>query len=178
MAIISIIEKLESLSLEKSGFKWETLRICELGSQYYYPNSELSINSNTRQSAKSVYLSRNVIKHVSIDLNGEYDSLVLDLDNPVPEYLLGDFNWVTNYGTVEHVNNQYMVFKNIHDLCCIGGIMLHALVPPGHWVGHGRYHHSIEFINKLAQCCRYSILLLEKTKYYDNPKKKRAICNI
>ena len=116
-------------------------------------------------------MSRNVIKHVSIDLNGEYDSLVLDLDNPVPEYLLGDFNWVTNYGTVEHVNNQYMVFKNIHDLCCIGGIMLHALVPPGHWVGHGRYHHSIEFINKLAQCCRYSILLLEKTKYYDNPKK-------
>jgi hypothetical protein len=71
---------------------------------------------------------------------------------------------VTNYGTLEHVNNQYMGFKNTHDLCCIDGMIIHFFVAPKNWKGHGRYYYPIEFINKLAEYCEYSILFFKEIK--------------
>ena len=57
------------------------------------------------------------------------------------------------------------------DLCCVGGIMIHSLVPPKNWVGHGRYHYPPEFIEELTRQCRYELLIFERMKFYDLPGK-------
>ena len=63
--------------------------------------------------------------HTSIDLNGREDSLVIDLRYPITdsEYdLLNKFDFTLDIGTVEHIDNQYMAFKNIHDMCKVDDI--------------------------------------------------------
>lgn len=148
MGITAQIDELEATVIRE----WD-IRICELGNQY---------NHVCKKSAKQVYLSRNVKEHVSIDLNGQDGSLPIDLDQPIPESLKNRFDVVTNYGTTEHVSDQYQVFKNINDLCKTNGIMIHALIPLGYWKGHGRYYYSLDFVKSLSQICNYTIVKLEE----------------
>ena len=152
MAIIAEIDRLEQIVIEKSCLTWEDVKICELGNQY---------NSVYKKAAKKIYMERNVVEHISIDLNGKDGSIKLDLCKPITEDLVGRFNVVTNYGTTEHVDNQYQVFKNINDACCINGIMIHALIPPKNWIKHGKYHYPMKFVEDISIRCEYSIDLLE-----------------
>jgi hypothetical protein len=80
------------------------------------------------------------------------------LDKPVPRAMMGVFDVVTNYGTIEHVNNQFQVFKNMHDMTRNMGIMIHTLPPPGNWPNHGRYYYPEEFVSQLAASCNYEII--------------------
>lgn len=109
--------------------------------------------------AKEIYSSWGV-RHVSIDLSGEDGALKINLDKPVPRAMMKAFDVVTNYGTIEHVNNQFQVFKNMHDMTRNMGIMIHSLPPPGNWPNHGRYYYPQEFINELAASCNYEIIKL------------------
>jgi len=133
---------LYSLGLEYKGLKW-----CELGNQINYKN----------EIAKKVYLSLGV-EHTSIDLNGKDGALPIDLDKPVPADLLDQFDVITNYGTIEHVNNQYQVFKNVHDVCKKNGLVIHVFPLKGHWPGHCRYYYSDLFINRLAGIANYKVV--------------------
>jgi hypothetical protein len=58
----------------------------------------------------------------------------------MPRDLCGHFDVVTNIGTVEHCRKepvyQWQVFWNAIDLCKIGGIVLHQLVPVDMWEDH------------------------------------------
>ena len=68
--------------------------------------------------------------HTSIDLNGREDSLVIDLRYPITdsEYdLVNKFDFILDIGTAEHIDNQYMAFKNIHNMSKVGGIFIHTL---------------------------------------------------
>jgi hypothetical protein len=157
MGIIAEIEAMEEKVLSKQLLAWTKLRICELGNQY---------NHMQNCPAKEVYLKRQVIEHISIDLNGQDGAIALDLDNPLPVEFIDRFNFITNYGTSEHVNNQHQLFKNIHDACCLGGLMIHALIPPEHWRGHGRYYYPSEFVGLLASLCKYETILHEEVSPY------------
>ena len=159
MGIRSKMEKAEKATLKRAGLDWQHMRVCELGNQY---------NHVHKKAAKKVYLSRNVIEHVSIDLNGRDGSISLDLCDPLPEHFVSKFNMVTNYGTSEHVKDQYQVFKNMNDVCCVGGFMFHTLVFPNSWRGHGRYYYPTEFVESLSIQCQYAIDHIEKIK---KPKK-------
>lgn len=141
---------LQYLNLDYKGLKW-----CELGNQ-------LMINDDNvvTGSAKEVYISLEV-DHISIDINGEDGSLPIDLDLPLPFILLDQFDVITNYGTIEHVSNQYQVFKNTHDMCRKGGIMIHILPLVGTYPGHCQYYYSEEFMVGLARACGYSIISYE-----------------
>lgn len=97
-------------------------------------------------------------EHVSIDLNRKNKAIPVDLDYPIPNELVGRFDIVTNYGTLEHVNNQYQAFKNMHSMCKIDGVMLHSLPPIDNWKGHGRYYYTENFINQLEMYCGYEIV--------------------
>ncbi len=97
---------------------------------------------------------------MSIDLNGEDGALKINLDKPVPRAMMNTFDVVTNYGTIEHVNNQFQVFKNMHDMARNMGIMIHTLPPPGNWPNHGRYYYPREFVTQLAMSCKYEIIKL------------------
>lgn len=102
--------------------------------------------------------------HTSIDLNGREDSLVIDLRYPISdsEYdLLNKFDFTLDIGTVEHIDNQYMAFKNIHDMCKVGGIFIHVLPRENYWMGHCRYKYNIDFFEKLASYNNYEIMTLK-----------------
>lgn len=138
---------LQYLNLDYKGLKW-----CELGNQLMIDDDDVVTGS-----AKDVYISLGV-DHISIDINGKDGSFPVDLDLPLPFILLDQFDVVTNYGTIEHVNNQYQVFKNTHDMCRKGGIMIHILPLVGTYPGHCQYYYSEEFMIGLARVCGYTLI--------------------
>jgi hypothetical protein len=163
LGITKRIHSFEIASLTAARLDYAKLRLCELGNQYFVDLGE------EVHLAKGVYSSWGV-DHVSIDLNGENGALVVDLDKPVPRALVGGFDVVTNYGTLEHANNQFQAFKNVHDICRVGGLMLHALPPPGHWPKHGRYYYPSLFPTRLAKACGYSIINLTQRNCYSDTR--------
>lgn len=168
MSVTRLIAEYERGALELLGLGYKGLMWCEFGNMY---------NSEEKMAAKKVYESYGV-HHVSMDLNGKDGSLMIDLDYPVPSEFIGQFDVVTNYGTIEHINNQYQAFKNMHDLCRVGGIMLHVFPMIGHWPRHGRYRYSGEFVTGLADVCGYRIvnsIILDEGRYR---KRKNAIAVI
>jgi len=141
----------EKEMLNYVGLTWSSICMAELG------NQKIKFLKQ-RIPAKKYYQNLGIKEHVSIDLNKKNGAIAVDLDKPVPDALLDRFNMLTDYGTLEHVNYQYQSFKNMHNMCKIDGIMLHALPPPGHWIGHGRYYYPEEFFYGLAEQAEYNLV--------------------
>lgn len=135
----------ERQTLDQAGFDFAGLKWCEMGNQRI-----------DRKPARDSYLARGVAHHIAIDLNGKDGALPLDLDHPVPFIFRGQFDVVTNYGTSEHVNDQYHAFKNAHDMCRVGGLMIHVVPREGNWPGHCRYYYAPAFFQGLAAACGYA----------------------
>ena len=153
--------------IQKIGFQWQNMRICELGAMCM---------RTVDIPAKKYYIEeKNVLEHISIDLNGMYGSLMIDLCLPVPMELLNRFHLVTDFGTIEHVNNQYQVFKNVHNMCSLNGVMVHTLPSQKYWKHHCKYFYSREFFIELAKLCNYKILALEVKSPYDPPHPKTKL---
>lgn len=134
--------------IHKLNLNWHDLRICEMGS--------IEHKISPRMSAKEYYLShRHVKEHISIDINGEWGSLPLDLNQPLSVEFSKRFDLVTNYGTGEHVYNQYSLDSVVK---LGGGVMIHALTLLGKWHGHCRYHYPLLFAVKLAEASSYDII--------------------
>ena len=166
MGIETPITQYEHESLDLAGIDYVGLTWCELGNQ-----------KCGTESAKSIYLDRGVAQHISIDLNAKDGAIPLDLDDPIPFVFLDQFDVVTNYGTIEHVNRQYQVFKNTHDMCKRNGLMLHVFPRAGHWPGHGRYYYTEEFAKSLAEACGYQTIhsnLLDNG-IYEKPRNLVAV---
>jgi hypothetical protein len=62
---------------------------------------------------------------------------IVDLNNPIPEDLTGQYDIVYDGGTMEHCFNVPQVIKNILSLCKVGGHILH--VNPLNYFNHGFY---------------------------------------
>ena len=107
--------------------------------------------------AKDYFVSLNMI-HVSLDMNGLHGSIQRDISKPVndPE-LTGQFDIVTNFGTSEHVLDQYQGFKNMHDFTKIGGLQVHAVPLLGSWKNHCSYHYGENFFDRLTQLSDYKM---------------------
>lgn len=74
---------------------------------------------------------------------------------------LGQYDIVTDFGSLEHVDgNYYEAHKNIHDACKVGGIIIHENPKTGHWPGHGCNYVDMEFYKLLAEYNGYEILEL------------------
>jgi SAM-dependent methyltransferase len=143
--------------IKKSGFDFDGLRICELGNQrmVHFPESE--------KVAKFYFESLGMI-YTSIDWNGRDDALKLDLSEPIN---IGQFDVVTNYGTSEHIRDNDQCFKNIHNLCRKGGIMIHNLPKEGHWLKHRAVYtrYTIEFFEELIKKYDYEKIDLRYWSY-------------
>lgn len=146
------------------------IRMCELGDQHILAeefDSQHALNkTNTfrfmidrlgrkRVIAKDYFVSLGV-DHVSVDLNNRYDSLKLDLSKPIDS--LRDFDIVTNYGTSEHILDQYQAFRNIHNFMKTGGFQVHAVPLVGSWKDHCVYHYTGDFFRNLSEACKYEVV--------------------
>ena len=97
----------------------------------------------------------------AIDVNSRYGSLVMDLNSDLKERYGFDrtFDLVTNNGTGEHIFNQYAVFRNMHQLTQVGGILLFVL-PFHNWMNHGFFNFNPILFGDLAAANGYRILRL------------------
>ena len=116
--------------------------------------------------ASQLYARLGLPDYSSIDASAEHGALPLDLNS---DLLAGgftrQFDLVTNLGTLEHCFNQQAGFKNMHDLCRPGGLMLHALIAAGN-VNHGFYNYHPRFVADLAAANGYEIVRLGFTVDY------------
>jgi hypothetical protein len=97
----------------------------------------------------------------AIDVNGRYDSLVMDLNRNLVEHygFRSTFDLVTNNGTGEHVFDQAAVFSNAHALCRVGGSMLHVL-PFFNYLNHGFFAFNPVLFHDLAAANGYGLARL------------------
>jgi len=132
--ISSVLSEYDSLS---------GLRMFELGNQII-DKQVFSVRFPAKY-----YFSRLGIEHISLDLNGRNGALKRDITDSVSD--LGKFDIVTNFGCSEHVkaDRQYLAFRNLYELCSIGGHIVHHAPMVGHWAGHGCVSYDEEFFRRL-----------------------------
>jgi len=155
---LSLIEK----AMVALGIPMPLVRVCECGDQRV---RIFRASMKFFQTTRTIYEFFGAF-YICIDLNGKHGALVLDLGKPLlPEFdetLLGSFNLVTNFGTIEHVKEgQMQAFANVHDLCTVGGIMVHC-VPHVSFV-HGDWQYTTEWFEHLVAAQGYGIVSLEVT---------------
>ena len=109
-------------------------------------------------STKDWYLSIGFKRYLAIDVNTERDAIAMDLNTDISQQynFREQFDLITDNGTGEHVFNQYTLFKNAHDLCKVGGYMIHAL-PFYRWVDHGFFNYNPNLFPCLAQQNNYAL---------------------
>lgn len=122
----------------------------ELGAQntYYQPHYG--------RIAKEVFEEMG-ISHISLDIIEHQGCVQADLRQLLP--FNGSADIVTDFGTCEHIDGGlYIPYKNIHNACRVGGIMIHENPMTGNWPGHGQHYFTEQFYVELAKACKYELL--------------------
>jgi hypothetical protein len=93
-----------------------------------------------------------------IDLYGPSSSAIIcDLNEYVVEdNLRGHFDLVTNWGTTEHIFNQFNAMKCIHDFLKLGGEIFHSVPCTGYY-NHGLINYHPIFFLFLANANNYDV---------------------
>lgn len=93
----------------------------------------------------------------SIDILGCQGSEAADLREELG--FKAEYDQVWNHGSSEHVDGSlWQAFKNMHEACEIGGIMIHENPKTGSWPLHGHHYMTEKFYNALAVLCEYELL--------------------
>ena len=72
-------------------------------------------------------------RYNAIDIADGYRTTILDLNHDsASKHFIGAFDLVLNFGTTEHLLNQYNAFKVIHDATKVGGYIVHSLLCAGY----------------------------------------------
>lgn len=143
----------------------ENKSVCELGNQTLKNNSSRARIFRNRNITKEVntvkeyYEAIGFKRYLAIDVNENLDAVAMDLNLDIrKEYNFTEqFDLVTNNGTGEHIFNQYMVFKNTHNLCKVGGYMIHQL-PSYRWMDHGFFNFNPNLFAALALQNEYELV--------------------
>lgn len=97
------------------------------------------------------------IEYNSVDVCPGLKTTILDLNfDSVPEKMLGHYDVVFNFGTTEHIFNQWNCFEFMHDALKVGGIVYHQL-PASGYLDHGYYCYTPLFFREMAQANGYVI---------------------
>jgi hypothetical protein len=97
------------------------------------------------------------IEYNSFDVCPGLKTEILDLNFqrlPSPHGCCYDV--VLNFGTTEHIFNQWNCFEVIHDACKVGGTMYHDL-PANGYLTHGYYSYTPLFFKDLAEANQYTV---------------------
>jgi hypothetical protein len=94
----------------------------------------------------------------SIDIADGYRTTILDLNHEsAPKSFIGSFDLVMNFGTTEHLLNQFNAFKVIHDATKLGGYIVHSLPCVG-YSNHGYFTYTTRCMFDLAGYNEYEVV--------------------
>ena len=111
--------------------------ILELGAQHYLVDNKI------------VGYFKNLFNYpiTSLDMNGENGSLIVDLSKELQP--MQKFDLITNFGTSEHVSNQFQCWKNIHTLLEDNGIIINEIPEIDAWKNHCKYYVDKRFFESM-----------------------------
>lgn len=133
------------------------LSLCELGDQRFYLEKPFVYQDIEMQFLKS-YFDLLGCPHISIDYHGNNGALKLDFRQAIPERMVERYDILTNFGFTEHVDNQFMAWKNINDLIKVGGKIICELPGQAKFPGHHECpYYTMEFFQSLSVKCGYEI---------------------
>lgn len=89
-------------------------------------------------------------KHVEAMDASDFEgaTILQDLNEPLAAHLHSQYDAVVDTGTLEHVFNMPMAFKNVMDALKVGGHFFAGL-PANNYCGHGFYQFSAEFFYRV-----------------------------
>ena len=103
-------------------------------------------------------------KYSAIDIFEGDGTIIFDLNRQEPAVdMLNRYDLVTNFGTTEHVINQYLSMKTIHEITKPGGVIYHQLPLSGYYT-HGYFAYTPLLFNQLAEANQYDVILEGYTK--------------
>jgi hypothetical protein len=146
-------------------------RMMELGCQQMLSHPDIAEGS----AAKEWFERQGIAQHVSIDINGKFDSLPLDLTKPIyrPEWE-GNFDIVTDFGTSEHVGADlswlWQARENCHRWARPYGLLIYMNPKTGHWPDHGYHYFTESHYRALAPACRYRVVDISEHPTLGNAK--------
>ncbi len=107
-------------------------------------------------SVRSLFRERySVTDYCDCDLNNKAD-LALDFGKPLPAEFAGTAMTVLNSGTIEHIFDVGRAFRNIHELTCVGGAIIHCA--PLTWFEHGYFNFNPRLFSEIAAVNGYRLL--------------------
>lgn len=136
-------------------------RMAELGDQKLWGQIALK-ESGKRVWAKDWFEARGC-HHYTIDIHGQNGAHPLDLSKPITDlFWHNNFDIVTNFGTSEHVEDQFECWRNIHNLGRCGCVYVHAVPELGkHNPAHAPHLYTKDFFTNLIKVNKYTPILLE-----------------
>ncbi len=109
-----------------------------------------------RGSSKFFYEILGIKEYTSIDINGEYNSIPHDLNEPFTDKSkFNKFDIITDFGSCEHVFNVGECYKTIHNLLKPEGLMIIDQVLLR---GNGYFKFDESFIEGIATANNYKVL--------------------
>ena len=98
------------------------------------------------------------MEYVAFDIAPMYKTELLDFNHQsLPEQHRGRYDVILNFGTTEHVLNQFNSFRSIHEAAKPGTLTWHQLPSAGH-VDHCYYSYHPRFFFDLAGYNRYEVV--------------------
>jgi SAM-dependent methyltransferase len=98
------------------------------------------------------------LDYVAFDVVNARKARLFDLNNHrLAQAKRETFDVVLNFGTTEHVLNQFNAFRVMHDAVKPGGLMFHQ-VPTTGYVNHGYYLYHVPLFEELADANAYDIV--------------------
>lgn len=98
------------------------------------------------------------IKYNAIDIADGYRTTILDLNHDsAPPQFVDTFDLVLNFGTTEHLLNQYNAFKVMHDSTKVGGYIVNSLPCVG-YSNHGYFTYTPRCLFDLAGYNEYEVI--------------------
>lgn len=99
-------------------------------------------------------------KYLSFDIYNGFVCEIFDLNSDsLPKKYANKFDLVLNFGTTEHVFNQYNSFKIIHEATKPGGYIFHQ-VPYTGYLDHGFFNYQPKTFDSLKLGNSYETILL------------------
>jgi len=164
---------------DASGIEdFKHIKMCEFGNQVLKFNDitlqiyldAIEVKGDPK-TGKELFMGLGCQQHFSIDLNGLDGAKVLDLGKPIADpAILGKFDIVTSFGTLEHIEEQYFAIRNVERLLKVGGIFYAILPAAGMLEGHGKWAYTRECFLMLAEERNYKWIIEPEVREGVHPK--------